>query len=186
MMVEDSNAKVGNGPPSLADLLARYKRYLRYLSTVVFRPLGKLLALFNAWLRKYGSRRLGRTVFYGLPDFLDLCSKAGDLLLTEDTRLHEELMSNRFLFWFEPNFPVLLKRSFGISDTYVSYGEAGIISCMVYTLFETKILFEAPFSVIRNEDFYSVRRKINAHVRDWLEMHQYPGELIKYFDSKAR
>jgi len=136
---------------------------------------------------KYDCWQAGNCNFYGPPEFLSLCSGAMKKLSDLDKSLHDALVAEQETFWYEPGGGKILcaERHYGINDAFVAWGEAGVIACLVYEYFETKLVYQRPFreSCMTNRNARGLA--LHGGTRAWLEKHLFPAELIKSFNYGA-
>ncbi|MDB6064439.1 MAG: hypothetical protein JWR26_647 [Pedosphaera sp.] len=144
-------------------------------------PVGCAIVAFRVQRAKYSRWQIGKCVYHGSEDFLEASSRAVEALSRLDKSLHESLISSHFEFWYEPAGLFLFKRHCGISKEYFAWGESGILVCMLFTYFSTKLLYEGQPALMKSRESSSITRTINDKVRGWLELNSFPPELIRCF-----
>jgi hypothetical protein len=154
----------------------------RILHYVVIDLIGRAASIYKlGWFRikEYKSWDAGLCKFYGPPDFLKLSANAVHLLSSLDSQLHGSLIQTNLTFWYEPGQnPMVFKRSFGISDPFIKWGEQGIIFCLVFEFLETELIWKQRYWPRAMMDQDKMSKNMHRLVREWLQKRCFPTELI--------
>jgi hypothetical protein len=98
-----------------------------------------------------------------------------------DPELYAVVAQTRLEFWLEPKGPICTKARCGVSSQFVAWKEHGVIACVVYTHFMTRIGYEKPIRRLNQSQIRRADRVIHSTVRSWLEEHAFPKELAACF-----
>lgn len=151
---------------------------LTNLVRTAFVPLAGAVFGLRCRLARYEKWHIRNCYFYGPTDFLGVCSRAMELLLTLDCELYESVASRKLVSWYEPNGPVFFKNHCGISKAFIGWQEHGVIACLLYSYFAVTLGYEG------KEATQSASLRILNRVRSWLKDHTFPPELLSCFDSR--
>ena len=131
---------------------------------------------------KYDHWQAGDCCFYGPPDILAVCSKAMERLSTLDQALYQSLLTQKLRFWYEPHQNnAYFDGHFGIPEAFLGWKETGVIACVLFAHFDTKLVHGGPVWYRMIADPRAGQQKINASVRAWLEENRFPAELVGCF-----
>ena len=159
---------------------------IHHVKAVVWKlllPILTLLVLLSYRLfRGYARLKIGECRFYGPQGFLDLCKRALEMLDGCDRAVYQAVVSGRFVCWYEPRGSLAYFRHLcPVSEAYFAWREQGVITCLVYSYFKTKMYHEHRASLYDNAKFLQEHRLVYRHVGCWLESHGFPHELIQLF-----
>ncbi len=99
-----------------------------------------------------------------------------------DDSLYQDLLTQKLRFWYEPSGLAFFHRHFGIPKSYVAWKEQGVIACVLYAYFEAKLVHGRLLWCAVFAQPSVATRPVYATVRAWLEQHQFPAELVGFFD----
>ncbi len=155
-------------------------QYKLLLAQVLF-PLGKLISRLHFLVGDYMCANIGRCYYYGPVQFVQLFTESMKILHVEDKLVYMAVTEMDFTFWDEPARPVFIKRFCGIAPEYKAWKEQGIITCVIYTFMENKLVFANYSLICQRGSLDSIYNQVLADTRSWLEHHKYPQELIDCF-----
>jgi hypothetical protein len=80
------------------------------------------------------------------------------------------------MFWYDDRGSIAVDRCFGISDSWLSWEERGIIACIIYEYFLVKLIYSKPLwqQCMMNGRFMT--NKVYDSTRAWLKEHNFPPE----------
>lgn len=137
---------------------------------------------FKRKARRLPQWRAGDCAFYGSNEFIDHCRKAMEMLNLVDPSMYRLVTSERLGFWHEPRGPAVFSRHFGIPDSYLAWGEQGVIACILYAHFRFAWESTAGLRGMLRQHPATVKRGIESSVQQWLREHSFAPELTASFE----
>ena len=135
---------------------------------------------------RYKRLRIGRCVFWGPREFLDLCGKSAEELRSLDEKLYDELFARRILFYSAPGTSRTqlhtMTSSFSVPNEYCAWQEQGIISVFVHTFFLTHPEVIDAFIKLDQPKLRTLSSDAKAHTQFWLAKAGFSEKLIRHFD----
>ena len=137
--------------------------------------------------RIIGYRKLhfGRCNFWGPYDTIEKVRSSLNLLLQIDPKLyHELIMYDVLCFWYHKRDlrDERVTKTFSITDTFLAWGDHGIVARMVYAYFLARRLGR---KVYEKDETIRMHKEVRLKTLNWLMEYDFPEQLCEPLKAVA-
>lgn len=118
---------------------------------------------------RYDSRRVGRAIFWGTPEFLKSVDEALSFLQIQGADLYESLKNMPGVFWYSPETSFQVGKTFAVCDAYLVWGKQGILTRTVSCLMKYEQISEELFISPQMPGIKEKIESANKSAAGWLE-----------------